>query len=164
MRWRQKRWMVVTGVLWGLFGLLLIAICTAPETPAPDSEPEATKTITPVAAEPTATTVAVQPTLAPTPTATLKPTPVPTPAAVPTPTPTEVTPTAASQVEAVVTNVVDGDTIDVLIDGQEYRVRYIGVDTPETVHPTRGEEPYGREASEYNKTLVGGRPCCWRRM
>jgi len=53
-----------------------------------------------------------------------------------------------------VTNVVDGDTIDVLIDGQEYRVRYIGIDTPETVHPTVGEEPYGSEASDYNKTLV----------
>ena len=38
---------------------------------------------------------------------------------------------------------VDGDTIDVLIDGQEYRVRYIGIDPPETVHPTVGEEPYG---------------------
>lgn len=60
------------------------------------------------------------------------------------------------QVEAVVTNVVDGDTIDGLIDGQEYRVRYIGIDTPETVHPTRGEEPYAREASEYNKSLVEG--------
>jgi micrococcal nuclease len=89
-------------------------------------------------------------------TATLKPIPVPTPSAVPIPTPTEVTPTAASQVEAVVTNVVDEDTIDVLIDGQEYRVRYIGVDTPETVHPIHGEEPYVWEASEYNKSLVQG--------
>jgi micrococcal nuclease len=57
-------------------------------------------------------------------------------------------------VEAQVTNVVDGDTIDVLIDGQEFRVRYIGVDTPETVHPTLGEQPYGSEASDYNKSLV----------
>jgi len=31
-----------------------------------------------------------------------------------------------------VVNVVDGDTIDVLIDGQEYRVPYIGIDMPET--------------------------------
>lgn len=58
--------------------------------------------------------------------------------------------------EAVVVNVVDGDTIDVLMDGQELRIRYIGVDTPETVHPTRGEEPYGREASGFNKSLVSG--------
>ncbi len=51
---------------------------------------------------------------------------------------------------------VDGDTIDVLMEGREYRVRYIGIDTPETVHPTRGEEPYGREASSRNKELVSG--------
>jgi micrococcal nuclease len=53
-------------------------------------------------------------------------------------------------------NVVDGDTIDVLIEGQQARVRYIGIDTPETVHPTVGEEPYGSEASDYNKNLVLG--------
>ena len=58
---------------------------------------------------------------------------------------------------AQVTNVVDGDTIDVRIDGREYRVRYIGVDTPETVHPTRGVEPYGLEASRRNRELVEGR-------
>ena len=58
--------------------------------------------------------------------------------------------------EAQVVHVVDGDTIDVRIDGKEYRVRYIGIDTPETVHPTRGEEPYGREASNRNKQLVSG--------
>jgi micrococcal nuclease len=33
--------------------------------------------------------------------------------------------------EAVVISVVDGDTIDVLIDDQEYRVRYIGIDAPD---------------------------------
>ena len=53
-------------------------------------------------------------------------------------------------------NVVDEDTIDVRIAGRELRVRYIGIDTPETVHPTRGEEPYGREASNRNKQLVSG--------
>ena len=30
-------------------------------------------------------------------------------------------------------NVVDGDTIDVTVSGAEYRVRYIGIDTPETM-------------------------------
>ena len=40
-------------------------------------------------------------------------------------------------VAALVVNVVDGDTIDVPIDGTEFRLRYIGIDTPETVHPTR---------------------------
>jgi len=56
-----------------------------------------------------------------------------------------------------VVNVVDGDTIDVIVNGTEHRVRYIGIDTPETVHPTRGEEPYGREASARNRELVLGK-------
>ena len=33
---------------------------------------------------------------------------------------------------------VDGDTIDVQLDGRKVRVRYIGMNTPETKHPTRG--------------------------
>jgi len=58
--------------------------------------------------------------------------------------------------EAEVIKVVDGDTIDVLVDGVEQRVRYILVDTPETKHPTKGVEPYGPEASEANRQLVEG--------
>ena len=58
--------------------------------------------------------------------------------------------------QARVSRVIDGDTIVVLIRGTEYRVRYIGIDTPETVHPTRPVEPYGPEASEFNKKLVDG--------
>ncbi len=49
---------------------------------------------------------------------------------------------------ALVTGIVDGDTIDVLLDGEEFRVRYIGVDTPE-----RGEDCYS-EATDYNHSLV----------
>ena len=37
------------------------------------------------------------------------------------------------------------------------KVRYIGVDTPETHHPMRGVEPYGKEASEANRKLVDGK-------
>jgi micrococcal nuclease len=59
------------------------------------------------------------------------------------PTPVEPTPPASDLVEAQVTRVVDGDTIHVLIDGAEYRLRYIGIDTPETKHPTLGVEPFG---------------------
>jgi micrococcal nuclease len=139
-------------LIFGLVALMIALPDPGPETSAPEVEAPNIATTVPV---PTNT---IQPTLAPTATAqpAPSPTPVPTPTAVPTSIPTEATPTATSQVEALVVNVVDGDTIDVLIDGQEYRVRYIGVDTPETVHPTRGEEPYGREASEYNKSLVQG--------
>ncbi len=51
-----------------------------------------------------------------------------------------------------VTRVIDGDTIEV--DGRE-RVRYIGIDTPELNHPRKGREPFGPEAREFNKRLVG---------
>ncbi|GIV99604.1 hypothetical protein [Roseiflexus sp.] len=38
---------------------------------------------------------------------------------------------------AVVTSVVDGDTLDVTINRRTRRIRWIGVDTPETTHPAR---------------------------
>jgi micrococcal nuclease len=62
-----------------------------------------------------------------------------------------------SEVQAQVIRVIDGDTIEVGIGGQIHRVRYIGIDTPETVHPTLGEEPCGKEASNKNRELVGGK-------
>ena len=40
-----------------------------------------------------------------------------------------------------VVRVVDGDTIHVRIDAGVAKVRYIGVNTPEVHHPTKGEEP-----------------------
>lgn len=46
---------------------------------------------------------------------------------------------------------VDGDTAKFELDGKEITVRFLGIDTPETVHPTKGEEPYGKEASNYTK-------------
>lgn len=54
------------------------------------------------------------------------------------------------------TEVVDGDTIRVEIDGIEYRLRYIGIDTPETMDPRRGVECYGPEATLRNEQLVAG--------
>ena len=58
---------------------------------------------------------------------------------------------------ATVTDIVDGDTIVVDIDGVEQRVRYIGIDTPETVHPSRPVQEFGIEASNRNKELVSGK-------
>lgn len=55
-----------------------------------------------------------------------------------------------------VIRVVDGDTIDVGVNGQSVRVRMIGVNTPETVHPEKPVECFGKEASNYtNKSLYG---------
>ena len=52
--------------------------------------------------------------------------------------------------------VVDGDTIIVEIAGEKERVRLIGVDTPETVHPNKPVEHYGKEASAFTKKMVDG--------
>ncbi len=56
-----------------------------------------------------------------------------------------------------VTRVVDGDTIDVEIAGKIERVRYIGIDTPETVDPRKPVQCFGVEASKKNKELVEGK-------
>ncbi len=59
-----------------------------------------------------------------------------------------------SATQARVTRVVDGDTIEI-DTGQ--KVRYIGMNTPETVAPNRPVECYGHEASARNKALVEGK-------
>ena len=56
-----------------------------------------------------------------------------------------------SLVVATVTNVIDGDTLHVDIDGVAEKVRIIGVDTPEIVHPKKSPEPFGLEASTFAK-------------
>jgi micrococcal nuclease len=58
---------------------------------------------------------------------------------------------------AEVVRVVDGDTIHVRVDGHLEKVRYIGVNTPEVHHPSKGEEPGGREAHAVNRRLVEGK-------
>jgi len=53
-----------------------------------------------------------------------------------------------------VTRVVDGDTVEVQLGGREEDVRYIGVDTPETVKPGAPVDCYGPQASAFNHRLV----------
>jgi micrococcal nuclease len=55
---------------------------------------------------------------------------------------------------ATVTHVVDGDTIDVEIDGRTERVRLIGIDTPETKKPNTPIECFGPEASAFTTALL----------
>lgn len=57
---------------------------------------------------------------------------------------------------ATVTEISDGDTIHVLIDGQEFRVRYIGIDAPELAHDNNPGEPLGTNATQANADLVEG--------
>lgn len=55
----------------------------------------------------------------------------------------------AERKEVTFESCVDGDTIKVLMDGKKTTVRFLAVDTPETKHPKKGVEPYGKEASDY---------------
>ena len=46
-----------------------------------------------------------------------------------------------------ITRIVDGDTVEIAMQGSRHRVRLLGIDTPETVHPTKPVECFGPEAS-----------------
>lgn len=114
------------------------------EVSAPPEAPASTDT-PPI---PTATPApADTPTTAPT----AAPTPAPSPTPVPS-TPAPAQPSAnvpAGAIAAQLARVVDGDTIDVVIDGQPATVRYIGIDTPE-----QGDLGY-RAATDANAALLG---------
>ena len=132
------------------FGAFLLVALMGPMG-ADAVQPDPTDTPRPVAAA----TPTPEPTREPTPEPTERPTPSPTAAPTPTAEPTPVfgeEPTGPTETGTVV-NVVDGDTIDVLVDGVEVRVRYIGMDTPE-VHS--GVEWLGPESSAANAALVSG--------
>lgn len=125
-------------------GLLLIALlfasaCAASE-PAPVPAPR-TETSGP-AAPPSATSGQGSPTGGPGPTATSRP------------------PSAGggdTRTNAVVTRVVDGDTIEVRFRGRDLTVRLIGIDTPETVAPGQPVECYGPAASAFTERELEGR-------
>lgn len=44
---------------------------------------------------------------------------------------------------------VDGDTAQFILNGETIKVRFLAIDTPESVHPTKEVEAYGKEASTY---------------
>ncbi len=78
-------------------------------------------------------------------------TPAGTPSAPGSVTPSPTAPTA------LVTGIIDGDTVRVRIGGTEHTVRYIGIDAPETAGSPTGAEPFGEEASLKNRDLVLGK-------
>src|SRR5699024_1101909 len=52
--------------------------------------------------------------------------------------------------DVIVNRVIDGDTVEVKMpDGEKESVRLLLIDTPESVHPNKPEQPYGEESSEY---------------
>ena len=59
--------------------------------------------------------------------------------------------------EAYVIRAVDGDTIEARVGDHDEYVRYIGVDTPETVKPDAPVQCFGPRASSFNHRLVEGR-------
>jgi micrococcal nuclease len=112
--------------------LLVTDTPAATATPSQQPPTEAPSTATPVS---TATRVPR--------TATMTPLPSPTP-------------TPVRQMAQVV-RVVDGDTIDVEIDGQVYPLRYIGVDCPEPRDRASSVMDDGLLAAQVNEELVGGK-------
>ncbi|CUB20643.1 Thermonuclease precursor [Bacillus subtilis] len=64
---------------------------------------------------------------------------------------TEKTVDLSDKIEVRVIRVIDGDTFIADVNGTEERIRLILVDTPETVHPTKEVQPYGKEASAFTK-------------
>ncbi len=69
----------------------------------------------------------------------------------------EVTQTAAEHTPGMyeVVKFDDGDTIIVNMEGKEEKVRFIGVDTPETKDPRKPVQCFGKAASQFTKNLIG---------
>ncbi len=134
----------------GVWLVLLLAIalgvvaCTSKEEQAGNTVVKPTWTATVAVATWTPTGVAPTPTAASVPTATGAPSPV----AVGTGAGTSAGVPAGAETAQLV-DVVDGDTIKVLVNGREESVRYVGIDTPE-----RGQPGY-RAATEANRALLG---------
>lgn len=57
-----------------------------------------------------------------------------------------------------VTQFEDGDTLIVDMNGVEEKIRFIGVDTPETKDPRKPVQCFGKAASAFTKKLIGNNP------
>jgi|GEM_PF-6029564 len=87
-----------------------------------------------------------------------KPTPTPIPTIIESPAPSQAPttpiPTVAERTVYKVLKVIDGDTVNVEIEGKSNTVRLIGIDSPETVDPRKPVQCYGKEASDKAKCQV----------
>ncbi len=59
--------------------------------------------------------------------------------------------------QALISHVVDGDTVDAMIEWKKIRLRLLGIDTPETVHPRKSIEKFGLEASNFTRMQLEGK-------
>jgi len=155
------RWVVIIPFFIGLclWGLLITTIAS-PSIHLTSTLSQPTFTTTPTRTN----TIIVTPTITNTSTITSTPTETPTPTITFTPTltstPTITLPAAvgascvdpkAERILAKVARITDGDTIVVNINGTEYKLRYIGMDAPET------SAAGGSQATAYNSLLVAGK-------
>jgi len=125
----------IRNIRWGVFlsllaSALILAACKPPPPPPPTPSPAASSTTESAAPS--------------------------TPPPAPSPSLSGALPDTR-RTSAAVTRVIDGDTIEVSIGGRTMTVRYIGIDTPETVAPGQSVGCYGPEASARNKALVDGK-------
>lgn len=87
-----------------------------------------------------------------------RPGPMLSPTAVTSPTPTQKQEVLGTQTDLnTVSRVIDGDTIEILSNGQKMKVRLIGVDSPESVDPRQEVQCFGKEASQFLKNLLQGK-------
>lgn len=56
---------------------------------------------------------------------------------------------ADKKVKVTLNKCIDGDTASVILNEEVIKLRFLAIDTPESMHPTIGEEEYGKEASNY---------------
>lgn len=55
----------------------------------------------------------------------------------------------SEKIEVTLNKCIDGDTASFNLDNKVIKVRFLAIDTPETVHPYKNEEEYGKDASSY---------------
>lgn len=141
----QRRSRVGKLILGGLILVSLCCLCALPLALLPGQDEAGPQDVAQGMATQTLTVVQTE---LPTPTASPISTAAPTTTApLPLPSPT---PTLAREL-ALVTRVIDGDTIEVLINNETFRLRYIGMDTPEHA------DPFAAEATAANRQLVEGK-------
>ena len=157
----KNSFLKMVGIIGGIFLLLYVGINGIVSglnsiPPSPEDFPTIAATFTKIAAI-SKTALPTSTLRSTTPTATIKPTNTFTPEPEFTPTitlqamaNTDCIDPNAERVEAKVVRITDGDTIAVSINGQEFKVRYIGVDSPET------GSNYASQATAYNTKLLAG--------
>ena len=140
---RKRRSIIYSPLAWSIFIGSLLTIFVALAATAPPGtfdEPAKAKVEAPALTTAPAPAPKVE-----------EPEPEPAPAPAPKPKPKP----AAKPRGHTVVEVVDGDTIKAIVFGKVETIRLIGIDTPETVHPSEAVECFGPNASQAARVLRG---------